>query len=198
VKLASIRLVAILLFAVALAGCAASKNPIGPASEAVGEPRLAGLWAYDGSGDDRREYLHILPSDDGKQVQIVAVNQGDKSWAVLDGYVTAVGDRRFVNLRIAAADASLMADVDKSGHKDSHPYSFAAYAFDGDDVLSVAYPQEVLYKAVKEGRLAGETSGDYDVFVGDSSANIAAVLGAVDAAALFNQPKQYKRVKSPP
>jgi hypothetical protein len=195
VKLASIRLVAVLLFA--LAGCAASTNPVGPASEAVGEPRLAGLWAY-GGGDDRWEYLHILPSDDGKQVQIVAVNQGDKSWAVLDGYVTAVGERRFVNLRLAAADAGLMADVDKSGRKDSHPYSFAAYAFDGDDVLSVAYPQEALYKAVKEGRLAGETSGDYDVFIGDSSANIAAVLGAVDEAALFNQPKQYKRVKSPP
>ena len=196
-KLASIRLVAALLFAVALAGCAASKNPVGPASEAIGEPRLAGVWAYDG-GDNRWEYLHILPADDGKQLQIVAVNQGDKSWAVLDAYVTAVGERRFVNLRLAAADAGLTADVDKSGHKDSHPYSFAAYAFDGDDVLNVAYPQEPLYKAVKDGQLAGETSGDYDVFIGDSSANIAAVLGAIDEAALFQQPKKYKRVKSPP
>jgi hypothetical protein len=197
VKLASIRLVAALLFTVALAGCAASKNPVGPASEAIGEPRLAGVWAYDG-GDNRWEYLHILPADDGKQLQIVAVNQGDKSWAVLDAYVTAVGELRFVNLRLAAADAGLMADVDKSGHKDSHPYSFAAYAFDGDDVLNVTYPQEPLYKAVKDGRLAGETSGDYDVFIGDSSANIAAVLGALDEAALFQQPKKYKRVKSPP
>ncbi len=196
-KLASIRLVTALLFAVALAGCAASKNPLGPASEAVGEPRLAGVWATD-SGGDRWEYLHILPGDDGKQLQIVAVNQGDKSWAVLDGYVTAVGEHRFVNLRLAAADAGLLADVDKSGHKDSHPYSFAAYAFDGDDVLSVAYPQEPLYKAVKEGRLAGETSGDYDVFIADSSAKIAAVLGAVDEATLFKEPKRYKRVKSPP
>jgi hypothetical protein len=197
VKLASVRLVAALLFAVALADCAASKNPIGPASEAVGEPRLAGVWATDGGGD-RWEYLHILPGDDGKQLQIVAVNQGDKSWAVLDGYVTAIGDRRFINLRLAAADAGLLADVDKSGRKDSHPYSFAAYAFDGDDVLSVTYPQEPLYKAVKDGRLAGETSGDYDVFIGDSSANIATVLGAVDEATLFKEPKRYKRVKSPP
>ena len=196
-KLASIRLVAALLFAVALAGCAASKNPIGPASEAVGEPRLAGVWAYDG-GDNRWEYLHILPADDGKQLQIVAVNQGDKSWAVLDGYVTAVGERRFVNLRLAAADAGLMADVDKSGHKDSHPYSFAAYAFEGDDVLSIAYPADPLYKAVKNGQLAGETSGDYDVFVADSSEKIAGVLGAVDEATLFMDPKRYRRVKSPP
>lgn len=196
-KLARIRIVAALLFAVALGGCAASKNPLGPASEAVSEPRLAGVWAYEG-GNDRWEYLHILPSDDGKQLQIVAVNQGDKSWAVLDGYVTAVGERRFINLRLAAADPGLMADVDKSGHKDSHPYSFAAYAFDGDEVLRIGYPQEPLYKAVKDGRLAGETSGDYDVFVADSSANIAASLGALDDAALFKDPKQYKRVKSPP
>ena len=195
--LARIRTVAALLFAVALAGCAASKSPLGPASEAVGEPRLAGTGASEGSGGDW-EYLHILPSDDGKQLQIVAVNQGDKSWAVLDGYVTAIGDRRFLNLRLVAADAGLMADVEKSGRKDSHPYSFAAYALDGDDGLRIGYPVEALHQAVKDGRLAGETSGDYDVFIADSSAKIAAVLGALDDAALFKDPKHYKRIKSPP
>ncbi len=196
-KLASVRVVAVLLSAIALAGCAASKNPLGPPSEAVSEPRLAGVWAGEGDAASG-EYLHILPSDDGKQLQIVAVNQGDKSWAVLDGYVTAVGERRFVNLRLADADAGLMADVDKTGRKDSHPYSFAAYAFEGDDVLRIGYPVEALHQAVKDGRLAGETDGDYDVFIGDSSATIAAVLGALDEATLFKQPKQYKRVKSPP
>lgn len=195
--LARIRTIAALFMAVALAGCAASKNPLGPASEAVSEPRLAGVWAYEGGGD-RWEYLHILPSDDGKQMQIVAVNQGDKSWAVLDGYVTAVGERRFVNLRLAAADAGLMADVEKTGRKDSHPYSFAALAFDGDDVLRIGYPLEALHQAVKDGRLAGQVEGDYDVFIADSSDKIAAVLGALDDAALFKEPKQYKRVKSPP
>ena len=195
---ARIRAVAILLFAIALAGCAASKNPVGPESEAVSEPRLAGVWVQEGGDNDRWEYLHILPSADGKQLQIVAVNHGDKSWAVLDGYVTAVGERRFVNLRLAAADAELTSEVDKSGHKDSHPYSFAAYAFDSDDVLSISYPQEPLYAAVKDGRLAGETSGDYDVFVADSSDKIAAVLGAADEATLFKDPKRYRRVKSSP
>jgi hypothetical protein len=195
VKLAGIRTIAVLVFAVALGGCAASKSPLGAASDAASEPRLAGVWAYEG-GDDRWEYLHILPSDDGKQLQIVAVDHGDKSWAVLDGYVIAVGERRFVNLRLTAADAGLMADVDKTGHKDTHPYSFAAYRFDGDDVLTVAYPIEPLYKAVKDGRLAGETSGDYDVFIADGSANIAAVLGALDEVTLFKEPKRYRRVKS--
>jgi hypothetical protein len=195
--LARIRAVTILLFAVGLAGCAASKNPLGPSSEALSEPRLAGVWAYEGSGNDSWEYLHILPGDDGKQLQIVAVNQGDKSWAVLGGYVTAVGDRRFVNLTLVAADAGLTADVDKTGRKQSHPYSFAAYAFDGDDRLTIGYPVEALHQAVKDGRLAGETSGDYDVFIGDSSANIAAILGGLDDAALFKDPKRYRRVKAP-
>jgi hypothetical protein len=46
--------------------------------------------------------------------------------------------------------------------------------------------------------LAGEVEGDYDVFIADSSDKIAAFLGALDDAALFKEPKQYKRVKSPP
>jgi hypothetical protein len=196
VTLARIRTLVALLLAAALAGCAASKNPIGPVSEAVGESRLAGTWVSD-SGDNRWEYLHILPGKDGKQLQIVAVNEGDQSWAVLDGYVTEASGHRFINLRLAAADAELMADVDKAGHKDTHPYSFAAYAFDGDDTLTVANPVELLYQAVKDGHLAGETSGDYDVFVADSSANIAKALGALDDATLFKQPKRYRRVKTP-
>ena len=130
-------------------------------------------------------------------MQIVAVNQGDKSWAVLDGYVTAVGERRFINLRLAAADPGLMADVDKSGRKDSHPYSFAAYAFDGDDRLTISYPRGALHQAVKDGRLAGEVSGDYDVFIADSPANIVAILSALDDATLFEDPRPYRRVKSP-
>mgnify|MGYP003694472637 CR=1 FL=1 len=90
-----------------------------------------------------------------------------------------------------------MADVEKSGRKDSHPYSFAAYAFDGDDALRIGYPVEALHQAVKDGRLAGETSGDYDVFIADTSANIAAVLGASTMARCSRIPKQYKRIKSP-
>ena len=194
--LARIRTIAVLLLAAALAGCAASKNPIGPASEAVSEPRLAGTWASEG-GDNRWEYLHILPSKDGQQLQIVAVNEGDQSWAVLDGYVTEASGHRFINLRLAAADAELTADVDKTGHKDTHPYSFAAYAFDGDDVLTIGNLVELLYNAVKDGHLAGETSGDYDVFIADTSANIAKVLGGLDTPTLLKQSKHYRRVKAP-
>jgi hypothetical protein len=193
----AIRTAAAALVAALLAGCAASIHPVGPLSEAVSEPRLAGVWAHEG-GVDRDEYVHVLPNDDGKRLQIVAVHHGDKSWAVLDGHVTAVGDRRLLNLRIAAADARLSADAERSGHKDTHLYSFAAYAFEGDDRLIVSYPREVLYQAVEEGRLAGELAGDYDVFVADSPAAIAGVLSAVDTAALLADPERYRRVRSAP
>src|ERR1700752_4213939 len=108
---AALRALAILLSVTGLAGCVASTNPIGPAGEAVSELRLAGVWVKEGDGGGRED-LHILARD--KQLQIVAINHGDDSWAVLDGYVTALGDRRFVNLRLAAADAETIADADKS------------------------------------------------------------------------------------
>ena len=192
---AALRALAILLTVTALAGCVASKNPIGPASEAASEPRLAGVWVKEGDGGGR-EYLHILERD--KQLQVVAINHGDSSWAVLDGYVSAVGEHRFVNLRLAAADTEVMADVDKSGRRDSHPYSFVAIAFDDDDRLTVGYPGEALHQAVKDGRLTGEASGDYDAFITDGSDKIAALLGSLDDAQLFNDPKRYRRVALPP
>jgi hypothetical protein len=194
--LPALRTAAAALLTALLIGCAASTHPVGPLSEAVAEPRLAGAWAHEG-GADHDGYLHVLPSDDGKRLQIVAVDHGDKSWTVLDGYVTAVGEKRLLNLRIAAADAKSTADVEESGHEDTHPYAFAAYAFEGDDRLAVAYVYEPLREAVKEGRLAGEMDGEYDVYVADSPAAIAAVLAAVESAALFEDAERYRRVRSP-
>jgi hypothetical protein len=192
-----IRVTVSLLSAIALAACVASTNPIGPDSEAVGEPRLVGLWVAE-NNDKGSDYIHILPAaDSDKKVQVFALDRAGDGWAVLDGYVSAVGERRFVNLRLAAADPGTIAEVEESGRKITHPYSFVAYAFAGDDRLSLSYPLELLQKAVKEGRLAGETVGDYDVLIADSSANIAAVLGATGDADLFKEPIHYRRISLP-
>ncbi|MGH6928839.1 MAG: hypothetical protein ACREEV_11020 [Dongiaceae bacterium] len=185
------------LLAAVLGGCAASQNPLGPESEAVTEPRLAGAWQYAGDKGGGWDYLHIIPGGNGSSLEIVAINSEDKGWTVLSGYVTAVGERRFVNLRIVDASAALKADLDKQAHKDSHPFSFVAVRFDGDDRLSVAYPLEQLHAAVKDGRLAGEIVGDYDVYVGDSSANIAALLGGLGDGDLFKDPLLYRRISAP-
>jgi hypothetical protein len=180
-----------------LAGCAASQNPLGPESEAVSEPRLSGAWQYAGDKSGGWDYLHIFPSGNGGTLEIVAINSEDKGWAILSGYVTVVGERRFVNLRIVNASAALKADLDKQAHKDSHSYSFVAVRFDGDDRLSIAYPVEQLHAAVKDGRLAGETVGDYDVFITDSSANTAALLGGLGDGDLFKEPLLYRRIPAP-
>jgi len=187
-----LRIVGGALLAGVLAGCAASQNPLGPESEAVSEPRLVGTWQYAGDKSGGWDYLHVFPSGSGSTLEIVAINSADKGWAVLSGYLTAVGERRFVNLRIVEASAALRADLDKQAHKDS--YSFVAVRFDGDDRLSIAYPVEQLHAAVKDGRLAGETVGDYDVFVTDSSANIAALLGGLGEGDLFKDPLLYRRI----
>jgi hypothetical protein len=182
------------LLAGALGGCAASQNPLGPESEAESEPRLVGTWQYAGDKSGGWDYLHIFPSGDGGMLEIVAINGEDRSWAVLSGYVTAIGERRFVNLRIVDASAALKADLDKQQNRESYPYSFVAVRFDRDDRLSIAYPVEQLHAAVKAGRLAGETVGDYDVFISDASAHIAALFSSLDDDELFKDPLPYRRV----
>jgi hypothetical protein len=194
VRWRGLRTVIGVVLAGALAGCAASQNPLGPEGEAASEPRLVGTWQYAGDKGGGWDYLHVFPHESGSTIEVVAVNSADKGWAVLSGYLTAVGERRFANLRIVEASAALRADLDKQAHKDSHPYSFVAVRFDGDDRLSIAYPVEQLHAAVKDGRLAGETVGDYDVFVTDSSANIAALLGGLGDGDLFKDPLLYRRL----
>lgn len=189
------RIVLGVLLAGVLAACAASQNPIGPESEAASEPRLAGTWQYDGDKGGW-DYLHIFPSEDGKALEIIAINGEEKAWAILSGYVTASGDRRYVNLRLANASPAIMADVQKQGQHDRYPYSFVAFRFDGDNRLLFVYPIEQLYAAVKAGRLAGATAGDYDVSVSDTSANIAAEMAAVSDAELFKDPGAYRRISA--
>lgn len=165
---------------------------------AVGEPRLAGIWTYGGEDDTRKDILHVIPLDNGdRSFDIVFLDHADRDWAVLSGYVTAVGGRRFVNLQLRAASDGLMADVDTQKGNGSQSYSFVAYAFEGNDILRLGFPREALYKAVAEGRLAGETSGDYDVFVSAGSPEIAAFLGSVDAAELFAEAHRYRRTQLP-
>jgi hypothetical protein len=193
-----LRIVVAFLLAGALGGCVASQNPVGPENEAVSEPRLAGAWQYVGDRRGAWDYLHVIPSEDGKTLEIVATNAEERAWAVLAGHVTAIGERRYVSLRLTTASAKLMADLEKQGSREKHPYSFVAYRFDGDDSLAVAYPLKPMRDAVKEGRLAGKMEGDYDVVIDDSSANIAAVLGTVADADLFGDPVTYRRIAAAP
>lgn len=186
------------LLSALLAGCAASRNPAGPAAEAASEPRLAGTWQYDGPHGQEWDYLHVFLGDEDKTFQVVAINSGERTWAILSGHVTAVGERRIANLRVEAAGPSLREDLDRQGTSDSHPYSFVAYRLEGDDRLSIAYPLESLYRAVKTGQLAGETAGEHDVFISDSPDKIAAALGAIPEADLFRDPAVYKRIAGPP
>jgi hypothetical protein len=194
VKLVKIRIATALVIAVALGGCAMSNNPVGPASEAVSEPGLVGTWQYAGEKSDGWDYLNVFQSESGNTLEIVAISSEDKSWAILAGHVTAVGERRFVSLRLTAGSEAVMRDSAKQGPVGDHPYSFVAYRLDGGDKLVIGYPLEPLQEAVKGGKLAGSAAGEYDVVIDDSSANIAAALGAVPDAQLFKEPLPYRRI----
>jgi len=189
------RLLAGMLTAAALSGCVAATNPIGPADAAVAEPRLIGVWIADGDSARAWEYLHILPKgDDARHLDIVVASHQEKTWIVFDAYVTAVGEREFINLRVTAADAATMAQIDKYQKKDIYPFGYAAIAFESDGRLKAAYAGDVLAKAVQSGQLAGETQGDWDVFVSSPSEAIADVLAGADDAILFAKPMYYKRL----
>jgi hypothetical protein len=197
VKFRLSRLLAGLLTAAALSGCVASTNPIGPADGAMEEPRLLGVWIADGGGEGNRawEYLHILPKgDDKKHLDIIVANHEEKTWVAFDAYVTAVGEREFLNLKITAADATTMAQIAKYPRHEIYPYGFAAIAFDSDGRLRAAYAGEVLAKAVQNNQLAGENQGDWDVFVSAPSEEIAKTLAGADDAILFAKPMFYKRL----
>jgi hypothetical protein len=191
------RLLAGLLLAASLSGCVAATNPIGPPEAAAEESRLLGVWTADGGGGDNRawEFVHILAQgDDRKHLDILVANHEEKTWVVFDGYVTAVGERQFLNLRIDAADATTTAQMEKYPQRANYPYGFAAIAFESDGRLKVAYAGEVLAKAVQANQLAGETQGDWDVFVSAPSESIANILAGADEAVLFAKPFYYKRL----
>lgn len=184
------------LLSALLCGCVASQNPYGPESEAVSDPRLVGGWQREGERGSF-EFMHIWPRPDGKTLEIVGVNNSEKVWAVLSAHVNADGDRRYASLRMSDSSAEISADLQKEPRYGTHPYSIVAIRFDGDDRLLVAYPVEQLHAAVKAGNLAGETSGDYDVFISDTSAKIAAALAKVSDADLFKEPLAYRRIAPP-
>jgi hypothetical protein len=191
------RFLAGLLLAAGLSGCVAATNPIGSPEAAVEEPRLLGVWTADSGGEGNRawEFVHILAKgDDKKHLDILVANHEEKTWVVFDGFVSAVGEREFLNLRIVAADGGTTAQMESYKQRDNYPYGFAAIAFEPDGRLKAAYAGEVLAKAVQANQLAGESQGDWDVFISAPSESIAGVLAGADDAVLFAKAVYYKRL----
>lgn len=185
------KLIAALIAATVLAGCAASRHPAAPLSEAIDEPRLPGDWIAEDPGSDW-PYLHILRAEDGPMFE--AVVTGNRSWAVLEFYLSTAGDRTIANLRLVAVPKDAAEDFAADVRIAERPWSFAAITLDAGDRLTVFNLQPMLHDEVAGGRLAGVTDGDYDVFIDAGPTEIAALLAGVPDGVIFSNPLAYRRL----
>lgn len=188
------KLLASVLLALCSAGCPASQDPIGPLSEAVAEPGLAGMWEYAEGEVWEYQQLHIYAGEDGKSLEILVA--GEDGWVVLSGYVTAIGSRRYVNLRFH--DGSQEARDDANEVSSTHPYWFCAIRFDEAGRLEVGMLGQ-LVEAAQAGRLRRSESRGYSgTLISDTSANIAALAAALSDEGVFKEAIVYRRVVQAP
>ena len=185
-----------LVVATLLGGCLPqSREPIAPASEAIVEPRLAGLWV--GQHDGQAIYVHVLLRDLGMMDVVTVSHEADGrgDWDLYEAYVTAAGAQRFINLQPSGTRGANETDTPE-------PYFFAAYEFAGRDRLSVRFLRsQTLSAAIDANRLAGTVDHDVggpSVALTDSAAHIRDFLVTASPRDLFDDPIELRRLEQPP
>lgn len=185
-----------LVVATLLGGCLPqSREPIAPASEAVAEPRLAGLWV--GQHDGQAIYVHVLLRDLGMMDVVTVSHEADGrgDWDLYEAYVTAAGAQRFINLQPSGTRGANETDTPE-------PYFFAAYEFAGRDRLSVRFlSNQALSAAIEANRLAGTVDRDASgpsVALTDSAAHIRDFLATASPRDLFDEAIEFRRLDQPP
>jgi hypothetical protein len=185
-----------LAVAALLGGCLPqSHEPIAPASEAIAEPRLAGLWV--GQHDGQAFYVHVLLRDLG-MMDVVTVSHepdGRGDWDLYAAYVTTAGANRFINLQ----------PTGNGGAGDTgtpQPFFFATYEFAGRDRLSLRFlTNEALSEAIAANRLVGTVTRDatgLSVELTDGAAHIRDFLATASPRGLFDEPIEFHRLDQPP
>ena len=174
-----------------LAGCLpGSVNPVTPPEAGLDAPELLGLWRA--AVEEDTVYIHVLRGE-GAALEVVAVNHradGGGGTDLYRAHVSAVGARRYVNLRPAVADAN-----------DGAPYWILGYEPGEDSALTLLFlSSDTLARAVTDGRLAGEVTGDSfgeAVRLTGSGQEIAAFLAATSAKELFDRTLRLEPVPIP-
>jgi len=178
------------LLLMALVGCMPeSKQPLAPASAALPEPRLVGIWHA--TIEDDEVYLKVRQRD-GNWFDIANFSiskDGKDTLVYYRGYVTELGGRRFANLQEVGG-----------GSKDA--YFFATYSLEGADRLDVRFLSETaVAEAIKAGRLKGqvtENSLGNDIKITDNPARLADFLTSTDPATLYDKSLTFTRTAKLP
>lgn len=174
-----------------LAGCLpGSVNPVTSPEAGLDAPELVGLWRS--TVEEDTLYIHVLRGD-GAALEVVAVTHapdGSGSTDLYRAHVSAVGGRRYVNLRPAVAPTDGRAQ-----------YWIVGYEPGDDDALTLLFlSAETLAQAVSDGRLAGDTMEDSfgtNVRLTGSGQEIAAFLAGTSAKELFDQTLRLEPVPVP-
>jgi hypothetical protein len=181
----------LVFLATALLACVPeSQNPAGDPAKAVKDPALNGLWQAD--WEDGRLFLHVFDGGQGV-IDVYTINHKKDGGGEADhyqGFVSAVGYRRIVNLQMA-----------DSGGEDSGgaaTYLFVAYQLQAGDKLDAHFIDDKSFiAAVTAGKLKGQVSGEGEgqtVLLTDDTAKIASFIAEQDDATLYGKDILFHRV----
>jgi hypothetical protein len=172
-----------------------SRNPVTPVEAAIPDDRLIGLWS--GQVADEKIFLHVLKADHNKLDILVVSHRPDGGGAIdrYQGHISALGDRRFVNLQA----------VEDSTVDDSNPdLSFLIVGYDlaGPDRLVTRFlAEQPLVDGIAAGALTGEVTDEGEalgrsIVLSSDSADLAKYLAAGDSAAIFDRSVEFVRVSA--
>jgi hypothetical protein len=177
-----------------LPGCLPeSRNPVTPVEAAVADDRLIGLWSA--RVEDENLFLHVLKADHNKLDILVVSHHRDGSGAIdhYQGHVSALGDRRFVNLQ----------PVEDSTVDDSNPdlsFLIVGYELAGPDRLVARFlAEQPLVDGIASGALSGEVTDEGEalgrnIILTSDSQDLAKYLTAGDSAAIFDRSVEFVRM----
>ncbi|MGH6930827.1 MAG: hypothetical protein ACREEE_00180 [Dongiaceae bacterium] len=149
--------------------------------------------------EDENVFLHVLRATGGQLEVLVVSHRPDGSGGtdLYQGHVSALGDRRFVNLRPAGNTS-----VD-----DSNPdlnYLIVGYEFDDAGHLVAHFlAEQPLVDAIAAGTLTGEVTDDGDGFgrsivVTADSSRLADYLAAGNATVILDKAMTFDRTPAAP
>lgn len=198
--------------AVSLTGCAESRNPIAPLSDATAAPELLGTWVTAPAGEQNpgcpfKAELRVRPvsTSDQKQFELMLIGSsvaspGKTSWTSSEGYVTRLPNGPFLNLLALAEgpEADLSEDEKRSFAKEKEGRYFEFVPYETQTIGATRLVKfgtgfgATLYSAGIAGKLAFDRPNS---LITASSGEIARYVGSLSESDLFSSNCMFEKVE---